>query len=421
LVGHRPIDPRRVNDRGEEEEVLDVREWADIRRMREVEGLAIREIARRTGRDRNTVRRALRRDGPPVYRRPPRPSKLDPHMPRIHELLRKDPGIPSAVIRERIAEEEGYEGGKTIVDDYVRELRPVFRPPRTYQRTQYRPGEICQFDFWEPSREIPVGHGQTRRGWVVMGCLGWSRAGAGALVFSKELPDLLWGMNRCLAAFGSLPKTLVWDREGALHAGEGRPTPGYAAYLGQLGAGWHFCGPADPEAKGVVERLQGYVETSFEPGRTFANHLDFQDQLDRWFRDRANARVHRTTRAVPAARLASERDRMRPLPERMPPTARRWVVRVPAQPFVRFDRNDYSLDPRFAGLRAEVRVSQRELAAIALDSGEEVARHRRRFARDLTLTAAEHERALRELRVGERGEVEVEIRPLERYDALIPA
>jgi transposase len=401
--------------------VLEVREWAEIRRMREVEGLSIRAIARRTGRDRNTVRRALRRSGPPGYRRPPRPSKLDPHKPRIHELLGEDPDVPSSVIRERITEEEGYRGGKTILDDYVRELRPIFRPPRTYQRTVYRRGEICQFDLWEPNAPIPVGHGQARRGYVVMACLGWSRAGAGALVFSKELPDLLFGINRCLAALGALPKTLVWDREGALHAGEGRPTDGYAAYLGSLGVGWHFCDPADPEAKGVVERLQGYVETSFEPARTFANHLDFQDQLDRWFRDRANARVHRTTRAVPAERLAAERPAMRPLPGRLPPTARRWVTRVPAQPFVRLDRNDYSLDPRFAGRRVELRASQRELVAIALDTGELVARHRRRFARDLTITAPEHERALRELRLAANDEVEVEIRPLERYDALIPA
>ena len=103
--------------------MLDVREWAEIRRMHEVEGLSIREIARRTGHDRNTIRRALRRQGPPVYCRPRRPSKLDPHKPRIHELLADDATVPSSVIRERI-EKEGYEGGKTIVDDYVRELRP---------------------------------------------------------------------------------------------------------------------------------------------------------------------------------------------------------------------------------------------------------------------------------------------------------
>lgn len=400
--------------------MLDVQRWAEIRRMKFVEGLSIHAIVRRTGHDRNTVRRAIRRPDPPAYRRPPRPSKLDPHKDKIHELLVDDARIPSSVIRARISE-EGYEGGKTILDDYVRELRPIFTPPRTYQRTVYRPGEICQFDLWEPSHEIPVGQGQTRRGWVVTACMAWSRAGAGALVFSKSLPDVLWGISRCLRSFGALPKTLVWDREGALHAGGGEPTDDFAAFCGQLGVGWHFCDPRDPEAKGVVERLQGYVETSFEPGRSHANELHFQDQLDRWFRDRANARTHRTTGAVPAERLASEHEAMRPLPERMPRTAKRWALRVPPQPFCRFDTNDYSLDPRFAGRRVEVRAGQREIVAISLDSGELVARHRRRFARGLTIAAPEHERALRELRVDSRGEVEVELRPLARYDRLIPA
>ena len=401
--------------------MLEVREWAEIRRMHEVDGLSIREIARRTGRDRNTVRRALRRQGPPAYRRPARRSKLDPHKPRIHELLRADPEIPSSVIRERIQEEEGYRGGKTILDDYVRELRPVFSPPRTHQRTVYRPGEICQFDLWEPGAEIPVGHGQTRRGWVVVAAMGYSRAGAGALVFSKRLEDIAWGIGQCLRQLGALPRTLVFDREGALHGGDGRPTDAFAAYLGQLGAGWHFCKPRDPQAKGIVERLQGYLETSFEPARSFVNHLDFQDQLERWLRDRANARTHRATRAVPAERLVDERGWMRALPARMPSTARRWTIRVSAQPFVRLDTNDYSLDPRFVGRRVEVRAGQRELVAVALDTAELVARHRRRFARHLTIAAPEHERALRELRSPKPGEVEVEARPLDRYDALIPA
>jgi hypothetical protein len=93
----------------------------------------------------------------------------------------------------------------------------LFLPrPRTFQRTSYRPGVFCQFDLWEPSREIAVGAGQTRRGYVVIGCLPYSRAGAGVLLFSKEPPDLLYGVGECLRKLGGLPETLVWDREGAL-------------------------------------------------------------------------------------------------------------------------------------------------------------------------------------------------------------
>jgi hypothetical protein len=77
-------------------------------------------------------------------------------------------------------------------------------------------------------------------------------------VFSKQAPDLLWGIVRCVWSLGGLPKTLVWDREGALHAGEGRPTGEFAALCGQLRVDWSFCAPADPQAKGAVERLQGW-------------------------------------------------------------------------------------------------------------------------------------------------------------------
>jgi hypothetical protein len=126
---------------------------------------------------------------------------------------------------------------------------------------------------------------------------------------------------------------------------------------------------------------------------------------------------------VPAERLGQERERMRPLPDRLPDSDRRVVVRVAQQPYLRFDRNDYSLDPRLAGRRVEVRISQREISAAALDTGELAARHRRVFAGGLTFTDPAHQHQLERLR-GERRrprEPEVERRPLARYDALIPA
>jgi hypothetical protein len=125
---------------------------------------------------------------------------------------------------------------------------------------------------------------------------------------------------------------------GRLHAGDGRPTDAYAAFCGQLKLDWHFCEPADPEAKGVVERLRGYLETNFEPGRRFANELDFQLQLDAWF-ERA-ARTHKTLRCRPVDRLMEERGLMRPLPAPAPDVDRRFVIRVAPDPYLRFDRND---------------------------------------------------------------------------------
>lgn len=393
--------------------------------MRFVEGLAIREIRRRTGLHRETIRRALGSSIPSSYARPSRGSKLDRFKDRVHELLREDPEIESQRIRELLIE-QGYEGGKTIVDEYVRGVRPFFRDQRTFQRTVYRPGDVMQFDLWQPRREIPVGYSQTRKGYVVVGVLGYSRFGAGALVFSKEAPDVLWGMRRCVWRAGALPERLVVDREGCLHAGGGRPTEEFASFCGQLSVGWRILDPGDCQAKGVSERLQGFMETSFEPGRSFANELDFQDQLDRWFSERANVRLHRTLRERPVDRLDRERESMRPLPEPGPDLDRRIVIRVPPQPYVHVDRNDYSLDPRLVGRRVEVRVSQHEIVAVALDTGELAATHRRVFASGQELTDPAHQAALEQLRLARyrgtpaAGE-DVQIRDLSVFDRVAEA
>ncbi len=114
---------------------------------------------------------------------------------------------------------------------------------------------------------------------------------------------------------------------------------------------------------------------------------------------------------------------MRSLPQRMPDVDRRLVVRVPQQPYLRFDTNDYSLDPRLVGRRVEVRVSQTEITAVCLDWGELAARHARVFAGGLCFTDPAHQLAL-EVPRGERrrhSEPDVELRPLARYDQPIPA
>lgn len=402
--------------------MVEVEKWAEIRAMHLVEGKSIKEIARRSGHSRNTIRRALRSADPPRYARPPRPSKLDPFKAQIHELLGDEPDVSSQLIREQITE-AGYSGAKTICDDYIRELRPIFSPPRTYQRTNYNPAELIQFDLWEPRAEIPVGTGQTRRGYLVTCAAGYSRFAAGSLIFSKAAPDILWGMSRCLGQIGALPGKLVWDREGAIHAGGGRPTEAFAAYCGALGVGWVILEAGDAEAKGLLERFHDFIERSFEPLRSYLGPLDYQAQFDRWLAERANPRIHRTLGERPVDRLAHERTQMRLLPAQLPDVAERFVIRVPPQPYLRFDTNDYSLDPRLAGRRVEVTVSQRRISAAALDSGEAACDHRRAFAKHLTFTDPAHQAALDQLRgTRRRGPaVEVERRPLDRYDALIPA
>ena len=136
--------------------MVDVEQWAEVRRLFFVRGVSQREIHRRTGLHRDTIRRAINSETAPTYERAPAGSKLDPFKEEIHRLLRADPKLAGQRVRELIAP-LGFDGGKTIVDDYLRQVRPLFDPPRTFQRTIYRPGEICQFDLWEPAGGIPSG------------------------------------------------------------------------------------------------------------------------------------------------------------------------------------------------------------------------------------------------------------------------
>jgi hypothetical protein len=197
------------------------------------------------------------------------------------------------------------------------------------------------------------------------------------------------------------PRTLVWDREGALHAAGGHPTDVFAVFCGTLRVGWRFCQPADPQAKGLVERLQGFIETSFEPGRVFANELDFQEQLDRWFDERANARIHKTLRCRPADRLADEGAAMRPLPDQPPDTdaassrGSRPTRTCASTQTKRSDRGQ----PRQRRARLPPPALVRQAAHI-----------HGAWARPCPARAT-----------AKPIEPEVELRPLARYDALIPA
>jgi transposase len=262
--------------------LVDVERWAELRREHFVRGVSIKELARRTGLSRNTVRAVLRSSTPPSYRRERSGSKLDPFRGENHRLLKHDPDLPGQRVRELISP-LGFCGGKTIVDDYLREVRPFFLMPRTYQRTVYRPGEICQFDLWEPGAEVPVGHGQTREAWVVVACLGYSRAGAGALMFSKQIPELLFGIRRCLWSLGALPETLVWDRQSGLHAGGDRlrSSPASAGSCGSGGTSARSgtrrprgssndCRTSSngPSSPGACSRTSATTSSSWMPGLT---------------------------------------------------------------------------------------------------------------------------------------------------------
>lgn len=399
--------------------MLDVDDWAEIRRLHFAEGMGIKRIARELGVARNTVRTAVRSDRPPRYERAPQGSVVDVFEADIRRLLQADARMPASVIAERV----GWDRGMTVFNARVRELRPAYRPPDPAGRTAYRPGELAQFDLWQPDVEIPLGHGQAAKLWVIVGVLCFSRLIAAMMIPSRATHDVLAGHLACIESFGAVPRTVVWDGEGAIGRRRGNRTElteAFQAFRGTLGMGAYICQKGDPEAKGVVERANGYLETSFLPGRSFAGLTDFNEQLAGWL-ELANGRVHRVTRRRPADAAAEDRAAMRPLPPVGPEVAWRHTLRLPRDHYVRFDTCDYSVHPSAIGSWVDVRADLDWLVATTRD-GREVARHRRSLASHRLLSDPAHIRAANRLREQHHqsapapADVEVEVRDLSVYD-----
>jgi transposase len=400
--------------------LLSVEDWAEIRRLHRAEKVPIKEIARRLRISRNTVRAALRSPTPPRYERAPMTSALDTFEDDIRALLLETPTMPATVIGERI----GWTRGMTVLKDRVRELRPLFLPPDPAGRTTYRPGELAQWDPWFPPVDIPLGFGHVGRPPVLVGVSGHSRVIVARMIPSREAHDLLLGHLAGLVDLGGVPRSGVYDSEGAIGRWRnGRPvfTPAFEAFKGTLGMGGTLCPPRDPEAKGLVERANRYLETSFLPGRTFTSMDDFNRQLRDWLA-LANGRHHRSLDCRPVDRLAEDRAAMLRLPPVLPDPAFRTTTRVPRDHWVRVLSSDYSVDPRVIGRRVEVRADLDEVLITC--AGEVVGRHARSLVPHRTVTDPEHEASARLLRAARREvlararDPEVEVRDLAAYDRL---
>ncbi|MCX5208240.1 IS21 family transposase [Kitasatospora sp. NBC_00240] len=361
--------------------MIRVEDWAEIRRLHRAEGLSARAVARQLGISRGTVLRALASDRPPKYQRPLKGSAVDAVEPAIRELLKQTPTMPVTVIAERI----GWERGLTILRERVRELRPAYLPVDPVSRTVYRPGELAQCDLWFPPVDIPLGYGQAGRPPVLVLVSGYSRVITARMLPSRQSGDLIDGHWRLLTAWGAVPKMLVWDNEAGV--GKGRLTSEFAAFAGLLAVKVHLCRPRDPEAKGLVERASGYLETSFLPGRTFTGPDDFNTQLSAWLQI-ANRRQHRSIAARPVDRWEADRAAMLTVPPVGPPNWWRFHTRIGRDHYIRVDTNDYSVHPRAIGRTVMVRTDTEEVTVIC--DNDIVARHTRCWARHQTLTDPEH-------------------------------
>ncbi|WP_425303281.1 IS21 family transposase [Nocardia wallacei] len=344
----------------------------------------------------------------------------DEFEPQIRALLAEFPDMPTTVIMERV----GWQRGRTVFFERVQQLRPLFKPVDPASRTEYQSGELAQCDLWFPPADVPLGFGHVGRPPVLVMVSGYSRIIAATMIPTRQSPDLLAGHWALISGWGRVPRTLVWDNESAVgqwRAGKPQLTETMNAFRGSLGIRVIQCRPRDPEAKGLVERANGYLETSFLPGRIFTGPTDFNAQLADWL-IKANQRHHRRLECRPVDRWETDRRAMLELPPVDPVVGWRFTTRLPRDHYVRLDSNDYSVHPAAIGRRVEVRADL-DTVVITL-AGAELARHQRCWAGHQTLTDPDHAAAAADLRNARRLvavpaiDTDVEHRNLSDYDRM---
>lgn len=402
-----------------------VQDWAEIHRLNR-QGVSKRAIARRLGMSHTTVHRLLGLSEPPRYDRPKRSSLVDPFGEQIAAMLDADPRVPATVVLQHLRR-DGYAGGITILKEHLAKVRPQFVAARSFQRTSYLPGEISQIDWWHTGLKVPVGKGATREAFGLVATLPSSAAHAAVFTFGRTVADLLPAALGCFERLGGVPEKVVCDNDPAIVAerrgGVAIVHDEVAAFFGQLGANVVPLRPGDPQAKGQVERTNGYLDGSFLPLRSFTDIDDLQTQHDEWAETTAFRRHHRRVGAVVADAWRVERGFLQALPDPRPDTTRHLEARISRDGFCRVGDVDYSVPPGLAGRHAQVTSSPTGVV-IRLE-GREIARHHRSFVPADVVLLPDHARALRLAREA-RGclsgaEVPMPDIDLTRYDAIVEA
>ena len=171
---------------------------------------------------------------------------------------------------------------------------------------------------------------------------------------------------------------------------------GLNSFTGTLGVRLHLAPPRDPEFKGLVERRNGYLETSFLPGRVFTSPADFNTQVTDWLATHANQRRIRALGASPTERWTTDRAAMLDLPPLPPVVGLHHRVRLARDYYIRVDGNDYSADPRAIGRFVTATTTDDQVRILCDDAL--VGLHTRCWATGQTITDPAHQRIAHDLR-----------------------
>ena len=333
-------------------------EWAQVRALA-ADGVSERQIARRLGINRRTVRRLLASPKPPRYQRAPRGSMLDPLEPVLRQLLEEWPEIKAPRVTEILRSDYGYEGSVDLVKKRLARMRPARVRPA--QKTGYRPGQVLQLDWAEmPTR--PKVAGRERRVYALIASLPFSGAQTAHFSFDLTLESFLEGHVRALEWLGGVPRECVYDNLRSVVARRERDHITWNSRFTGLRGHYAFhataCTPETPREKGAVEAAVRHLKTGFWPARRITSLADLDEQYADW-RDRVcNSRRHSTGGFWVNERLEVEWDALRPLPPVAFDYAGRRATRVPLDGYLKLGGSFYRAPESLVHQRVELRFDR---------------------------------------------------------------
>lgn len=388
-------------------------DWIVIKALKK-RGVYQADIAAELGIHPKTVSRALKRDGPPEGKRRQRGSKLAPYKGQVDQLLAD--GVWNAVVILREIQAAGYDGGSTVLREYIAPKRAL-RAGRATVRFETEPGRQMQSDWGEVVAEVA---GEMVKVFFLVNQLGYSRRFHFWCTDSQDAEHTYQGVVNSLEYFGGVPQEVLVDNQKAavIEHRPGQPPRFNERFLdlaGHYGFTPRACRPYRARTKGKDERMVGYIKHHFFVRyRSFDSWAHLNQLAESWLGEEADQRVQQTVKEVVAERFLREQPALGPLPARPYDVAYRQTRQVGWDGYIDVRGNRYSVPGHLAGRSVAVRIGLDDSLRV-YDGETLVATHRLRPVAEGWGHVANHHRQLwRDVLSGDGAQVDH--RPLAVYE-----
>lgn len=371
--------------------MIDYETYVQIRNYFTRDGLKPSQIADALSLDQRTVARWLNAKRYQPRKASNHKSKLDPFKTNIIKMLEKHPYSARQIFQQ--IQKDGYDGGVTIVEDYVRKVRP----PKTkaFLKLVFAPGECAQVD-WGSYGTVNVGSTTRRLSFFVM-VLCHSRMMYVEFTVSQTMEHFLGCHQNAFQFFGCVPKKIMVDnlKSAVLKRIVGKSpvfNPRYFDFAGYYGFSIVPCNVGKGNEKGQVESGVGYVKKNLLNGLDISDFKIMQPVTQHWLDTIANVRLHGETGKKPLDMFLDEKLCLRPLPAEPYDIGVVRQMRASRQFRVSVDTNRYSVPAQLAGVGLTVKMYPDRLCFY--HENKQIARHVRSYDRRKDFEHPDHPKIL---------------------------